>query len=334
MDNRQTSTVVIDRREEPMMIGSKRDTKKIVAIIAFVLAIAVLVCFCTVIIAEIVYKINGEPAKGPNNAAGDVRYTTSALSSDEIHRGNLILVKEGYSYVFPSNNEHLISIYSIKSSSYRVSSDKLLIDKSIAENLNTFMDAAKEATSCSDIIVKYAYRSYSDQEELAHYDDEPDAGFSEHHTGNCIDINLYDMNDSFELTENKALYDWLMANAHKYGFINRYPDEKKNITGVDHDCESRVRTTHFTYVGYAHAYYMSQNDICLEEYLELLSANYKYDNQHLCFVGDDGNSYEIYYVRSSGAQTNVPVPENYEYTVSGDNMNGFIVTVQLSSPAQ
>lgn len=334
MDNRQTSTVVIDRREEPMMIGSKRDTKKIVAIIAFVLAIAVLVCFCTVIIAEIVYKINGEPAKGPNNAAGDVRYTTSALSSDEINKGTLLLVKEGYKYVFPSNNEHLVLISSMKSSSYQIRSDELLIGKDVIEHLNSFFDAAKDATSCSDINIKFAYRSYDEQEGLEKFDDEPEAGYSDHHVGNCIDINLYNSKGTDEISSNKVINDWLMANAHKYGFINRYPDEKKDITGVEHDFTSKVRTTQFTYVGYAHAYYMYENNLCLEEYLELLSANYKYDNQHLRFVGDNGKSYEIYYVRSAGAQTNVPVPENYNYTVSGDNMNGFIVTVQLSSPAK
>ncbi len=333
MDNRQTSTVVIDRTDEPMMIGSKKDTKKILAITAFVLAIAVLVCFCTVIIAEIVYKINGAPTPGPNNAVGDVKYTTSTLSSDEVNKGTLLLVKEGYKYVFPSNNDHLVLISSMKTSSYQIRTDGLLVGRNVIEHLNAFMDAAKDATSCSDINIKFAYRSYDEQKSLEIWEDEPNAGYSDHHIGNCIDINLYNAAGTDEIASNRALNDWLMANAHKYGFINRYPDEKKDITGVEHDITSGLRTTHFTYVGYAHAYYMSENDLCLEEYLELLSANYSYDDDHLRFIGDDGKSYEIYYVRSAGAQTNVPVPENYNYTVSGDNMSGFIVTVQLSSPA-
>ena len=74
---------------------------------------------------------------------------------------------------------------------------------------------------------------------------------------------------------------------------------------------------------------LSANDLCLEEYLKLLSTNYSYEGEHLKFTGDNTKTYEVYYVAKTGAQTEVFVPEGYSYTVSGDNMNGFIVTVCL-----
>ena len=41
-----------------------------------------------------------------------------------------------------------------------------------------------------------------------------------------------------------------------------------------------------------------------------------------------GKEYSVYYVKYSGNPTSVPVPKNSNYTISGDNMNGFIVTVE------
>ena len=39
-------------------------------------------------------------------------------------------------------------------------------------------------------------------------------------------------------------------------------------------------------------------------------------------------TYEIYYVKAAdGETTEVPVPVDCDYTVSGDNIGGFIVTI-------
>lgn len=57
-------------------------------------------------------------------------------------------------------------------------------------------------------------------------------------------------------------------NAYKYGFVIRYPDGKESVTGVsDYNYA-------FRYVGYAHAYYMHENGLCLEEYISLLQKKY------------------------------------------------------------
>ena len=74
---------------------------------------------------------------------------------------------------------------------------------------------------------------------------------------------------------------------------------------------------------------MNRNDLCFEEYLEYLRTNTSQSN-HLSFVGDNNVAYEIYYVKASGGQlTTVSVPSNCSYTISGDNIGGFIVTVTL-----
>lgn len=91
---------------------------------------------------------------------------------------------------------------------------------------------------------------------------------SEHHTGLAIDITTNEwesagkgLSTSFENTD---ACKWLKANAHKYGFILRYPKEKESITKIKYE------PWHFRYVGVEHATKIYNQGICLEEYLDSL----------------------------------------------------------------
>ena len=81
-------------------------------------------------------------------------------------------------------------------------------------------------------------------------------GYSEHHTGLAIDFN--DVSYSFETS---IEYMWLKENAAAFGFVERYPKDKEEITGILYE------PWHFRYVGKSHAEYMVQRGVCLEEYL-------------------------------------------------------------------
>ena len=106
----------------------------------------------------------------------------------------------------------------------------------------------------------------------------------------------------------------------------RYTEEKEKITDI------RSEPWHFRYVGIAHATYMTKSGICLEEYIDLLRDRYKYEDNHLNVTDDDGNRYEIFYVPSDDGSetTKVPVPSGCRYDISGNNSDGFIVTVHKS----
>ncbi|MBE6783938.1 MAG: D-alanyl-D-alanine carboxypeptidase family protein [Ruminococcaceae bacterium] len=80
---------------------------------------------------------------------------------------------------------------------------------------------------------------------------------SEHNAGLAVDIISRDV--SFAETEE---YQWLCANAHKYGFILRYPEDKKNITGVE------FKPYHWRFVGINAANEMKNSGQCLEEYVK------------------------------------------------------------------
>ena len=66
---------------------------------------------------------------------------------------------------------------------------------------------------------------------------------------------------------------------------------------------------------------MHDADMCLEEYVDSLRS-YDFFDEHL-HVSQGGQAYEIYYC----AGADVYLPESGTYTYSGNNIDGFIVTV-------
>ncbi len=86
-------------------------------------------------------------------------------------------------------------------------------------------------------------------------------GSSEHQTGLTIDISARSVN--FLLDKNFANTregKWVAKNAHKYGYIIRYPDGKSEITGY------RYEPWHIRYVGVTVATYLHKHKLTLEEF--------------------------------------------------------------------
>lgn len=87
-------------------------------------------------------------------------------------------------------------------------------------------------------------------------------GASEHQLGLAIDINCdtyTSLDEGFADTEAGK---WLAAHCYEYGFILRYPLGKEYITGVEYE------PWHFRYVGKEAATVISEQGICLEEFIE------------------------------------------------------------------
>ncbi len=84
-------------------------------------------------------------------------------------------------------------------------------------------------------------------------------GTSEHQLGLAADINA----DGVHSAGNEV-YEWLDQNAHRYGFIKRYPEDKSEITGTIHE------PWHYRYVGVEAATEIYRQGLCLEEYIKTL----------------------------------------------------------------
>ena len=91
-------------------------------------------------------------------------------------------------------------------------------------------------------------------------------GTSEHQLGLALDI--IDQRN-WNLNESQAqmpTQQWLMENSWRYGWILRYPDAKSEITGIIYE------PWHYRYVGKTVAAEIHELGVCLEEYLQLLTA--------------------------------------------------------------
>jgi hypothetical protein len=78
--------------------------------------------------------------------------------------------------------------------------------------------------------------------------------------------------------------------------------------------------------------YMVEHDLCLEEYLDFLRKNHHYGTHDPLNYTVGETTYTIYYFPASveNTTTNIYVP-SAGYEISGNNVDGFIVTVTKNS---
>ena len=183
----------------------------------------------------------------------------------EQHGWNLILVND--QYYIPNN-------YTVKLATLE---NGERVDSRIVSALNDMFEAAEK----EDIymVVVSGYRTGEEQqsmldEKVEEYKEkvfwEPVAkrmakkwvaipGTSEHQLGIAVDINADAVNSS-----GTEVYEWLAKHAYEYGFVQRYPSDKADITGINYE------PWHYRYVGEDAAKTMVEKNLCLEEYVESL----------------------------------------------------------------
>ena len=155
------------------------------------------------------------------------------------------------------------------------------LDKTYVNRLNinvyqAFKEMQQDALKQGyEIFVDSSYRSYEYQERVFNnvalekgreYAEKSVSvpGGSEHQTGLAIDIIFRRGTEMIEeQKEEDPEIKWLFANAHKYGFILRYPKGKEKITGFNFE------PWHFRYVGKKLSEELFTSRITLEEYYDL-----------------------------------------------------------------
>jgi D-alanyl-D-alanine carboxypeptidase len=100
------------------------------------------------------------------------------------------------------------------------------------EHLEDLMNAAEDENI--DLKITSAYRSFDEQSELKGqylqtYGEgantfSADQGYSEHQLGTAVDFTIPDVGALTESFANTEAYEWLLDNAHEYGFILSYPE--------------------------------------------------------------------------------------------------------------
>lgn len=111
------------------------------------------------------------------------------------------------------------------------------------------------------LIINSSYRTFEEQEKIYNNSSDDYAsrpGFSEHQTGLALDIITYNIvGNEFEDTDE---FKWLQTNAHKYGFILRYPKGKEYLTGYAYE------SWHYRYLGIDLATKVYESGLTYEEY--------------------------------------------------------------------
>lgn len=245
---------------------------------------------------------------------------TIILNEFDIFHGPLILVNKEHQIQY-KNHLNLVP--------YSLEHKEIQLDAKTASMLSKLL----ESIHCkNEIIPVSGYRSKEEQEEIFEnsllengaefthkYVAYPDQ--SEHQTGLAIDLG--ENSDSIDFIRPKFSYTGICgafrAKAAQYGFIERYSQGKEITTGIAHE------PWHFRYVGYPHSYLIEYNGLSLEEYIQFIK-NYPYEGEHLS-IKQRGAEIHVFFAESKEGKTEIELSDHDLYQISGNNVDGFIVTV-------
>lgn len=243
---------------------------------------------------------------------------TIILRTDDIHRGNLILVNQEHSY----QEQHVV----LCTVGTWEGAD-ILYERTAAAALNKLI---QEIGGAGQIVPVSAWRSLAEQQKiwedsLAEHGLEftqsyvAVPGHSEHQTGLAIDLGIYKEKIDFICPDfpYTGICNKFRKAAPSYGFIERYQKDKEEITGISHE------PWHFRYVGYPHSRIITDNNFAFEEYIEFIK-DYT-ENSRLVYKDKSGTIIQIYYVPAED-QTVINLPDRCTCQISGNNTDGFIVT--------
>lgn len=193
------------------------------------------------------------------NSNLDKRFYKDVTKADT-SKGNLILVNK---YYYLDNNyvpKNLVNINSkhghgkLQKEAY--DAFKLMYDDAYKNGLHLYISSPYRSYNTQKTLYN-AYSIKDGQKKADTYSAKP--GYSEHQTGLSFDVSSAN-NHSINKFSQTNEFKWIKNNAHKYGFILRYPYGKKYITGYIYE------PWHYRYVGVEAATYIYKNNITFEEY--------------------------------------------------------------------
>lgn len=235
------------------------------------------------------------------------------ITKDQVYKGNLLLINEDHPVPPGTNVSDAVNLAKKPEliNGYGLLDNSIRLTPFLAQKLSALIAAAHQ-DGINHFMLTSGYRDEEEQSKL-YEGKEPGyalpAGFSEHNLGLAVDIG-----STQGKMESAAEGQWLKENAWKYGFILRYPEDKTEITGTPYE------PWHYRYVGLPHSAIMYEGNFVLEEYLDFLKE------QKSIKTTINHEEYSIYY-RSVLEDTTIHVPADTRYEISGNNMDGVIVTV-------
>ena len=235
--------------------------------------------------------------------------------------GSLVLVNAQNAYTLP-DSVRILTLFDERHDNFTLDNISVRLADEAYDALCRMTDDCADRTGYCPLMLISGCRDEEEQRSYyeANVKNESDKayfelpGYSDHHTGLCFDVKLYDR-DGLSYSYGRYATEkakWITENYKYYGFIMRYPANKESYTGIAGE------SNHFRYVGIPHSIYITEKGICLEEYLQLV-RRHPYGDP--LTVSAEHDEYLIWYCKDE-----ITVPQNGSYSVSGDNLGGFIVT--------
>ncbi|EEK76478.1 M15 family metallopeptidase [Bacillus cereus] len=236
------------------------------------------------------------------------------VTKEEIYKGDLLLVNKDYPVKKDSIRSDIINVNhnSELVRGYVIFDRNLRLSKGVVESFLNVVDAAGK-DGVQHFLMSSGYRDFKEQSKLYKEmgsDYALPAGYSEHNLGLSLDVG-----STQKKMERAPEGKWIEENVWRHGFVLRYPKNKSHITGIQYE------PWHIRYVGLPHSAIMQKEKITLEEYLDFLKEKKEIS------TNVEGKKYTVSYYKVSENRT-VNVPANKQYEISGNNMDGVIVTVQ------
>lgn len=330
-------------------IRIKPNKEGIISLIILLLIAVIAITLVTIGVKAIVGAISGNSDETGSSSSGTNEesptgkwndgFTNISIPTTDVAVGELILVNFENEYTLTDTlSSKLKPLYTSKgyNSYYVLNSTDVKVRGDILSSLQDMIFALVDSNpetlgnvaSEDRIIITSGYRTIEKQTDLYNQRTEEyyvaNPGHSEHHTGYAVDIQVFTSKQKTVLLRDNE-QEWMEAHCAEFGFIIRYDGSKFELTGILDE------PWHYRYVGVPHATYLMESGLCMEEYLKLLRDEHSYaENEPLAITAGE-NEYLVYYVPASAeTTTSIPIPPESlgTYTISGDNMNGFIITVE------
>lgn len=248
-----------------------------------------------------------------DNSETSEDFQTIEITKERVFQGNLLLVNNEYPVHQESIKSDVVNLFTHKelTKGYELLNSEIYLSEDVAHEFSE-MIAAAEREGLRHFTINSGFRGFDEQNVLYQEmgaDYALPAGYSEHNLGLSLDVGSTQM--KMEVAPEGK---WIEENAWKYGFILRYPEDKTDVTGIQYE------PWHIRYVGLPHSAIMKEKNFALEEYLDYLKEEQTITTTIL------GEKYEVSY-HSVAKDTTIHVPTDLRYEISGNNIDGVIVTV-------
>lgn len=258
------------------------------------------------------------------------------LQRNEIYSGSLILVNRAYAYREPEKDAGKESLMPVLEQE-----PEIFMRRRAAVLLFHLMD---KINGWRGIVPVSGWRSGREQEEIWESSLKENGkkftetyvafpGHSEHQSGLAIDLGQKQEVIDFIRPEfpYTGICGTFRQKAAEYGFIERYPKGREAVTGIGYE------PWHFRYVGIPHARIMEQKKLILEEYIDFL-RQFPYGEKPFHFA-EGGREFLVSSLEMPGAgkgtaedseEIHMEIDETHPYWISGNNVDGFVITQEMS----